>query len=86
MKYLKQAAKNPPPLKIVGEGKQILQTNASDQYWGAVLIEEVEGKKFYCEHASRQFKPAELHYHTTYKETLAVKYGIQKFDFHLRGH
>ena len=84
VKYLKQAAKKPPPLKILGEGKRILQIDASDRQWGAVLIEEVEGQKFYCGHASGQFKLAELHYHTTYKETLAIKYGIQKFDFHLR--
>jgi len=86
VRSLKEIAKNPPPLKIPGEGKRILQIDASDHYWGAVLIEEIEGQKFYCGHASGQFKPAEAHYHTTYKETLAVKYGIQKFDFHFRGH
>jgi len=86
VKILKEIVKNPPPLKIPGEGKRILQTDASDHYWGAVLIEEIEGQKFYCRHASGQFKQAEIHYHTTFKETLAVKYGIQKFDFHLRGH
>ena len=32
VKFLKQAAKNPTHLKISGGGKQILQTNASDQY------------------------------------------------------
>ena len=50
------------------------------------LIEETEGQKFNCGHASGQFKPAGLHYHTTYKETLAVKYEIQKFDFYLGGY
>ena len=33
VRFLKLAAKNPPPLKISGEGKRILQTDASDQYW-----------------------------------------------------
>ena len=66
IKCLKQVAKTPLPLKIPGEGNWILQTDASNQYWGAVFIEEIEGKKFYC----GQFKPAELHYRTTYKETL----------------
>jgi len=46
VKILKEIAKNPPPLKIPGEGKRILQTNASDHYWGVVLIEEIEGQKF----------------------------------------
>ena len=52
VKILKEIAKNPPPLKIPGEGKRILQTDASDHYWGAVLIEEIKGQKFYCGHAS----------------------------------
>nr|KYP73221.1 polyprotein [Cajanus cajan] len=83
---IKKIAQDPPALKIPGDGKRILQTDAGDHYWGAVFIEEVQGKKFYCGHASGQFKEAEKHYHTTYKEALAVKNGIKKFDFHLRGH
>ena len=86
VKALKKIAQTPPALKIPGNGKRILQTDASDHYWGAVLIEELEGKRYYCGHASGQFKEAEKHYHTTYKEALAVKMGIQKFDFHLRGY
>ncbi|WJX33005.1 hypothetical protein P8452_21263 [Trifolium repens] len=86
VKALKKIAQTPPALKIPGDGKRILQTDASDHYWGAVLIEEINGVKHYCGHASGQFKEAEKHYHTTYKEALAVKLGIQKFDFHLRGY
>ncbi|RDX86368.1 hypothetical protein CR513_32308, partial [Mucuna pruriens] len=81
---LKRIAQSPPALKIPGEGKRILQTDASDFYWGAVLIEEQGNKKYYCGHASGQFKEAERHYHTTFKEALVVKNGIKKFDFHLR--
>nr|KYP55626.1 polyprotein [Cajanus cajan] len=83
---IKKIAQNPPALKIPGEGKRILQTDASDHYWGAVFIEEIDGKRFYYGHASGQFKEAEKHYHTTYKEALALKNGIKKFDFHLRGY
>ncbi|RDX82736.1 hypothetical protein CR513_36437, partial [Mucuna pruriens] len=83
---LKKIAQSPPALKIPGEGKCILQTNASDFYWGAILIEELDNKKFYCGHASGQFKEVEKHYHTTFKEALAVKNGIKKFDFHLKGY
>ena len=68
VRILKEIAKNPPPLKIPREGKRILQTDASDRYWGTVLIEEIEGQKFYCGHASGQFKPAEVHYHTSFKK------------------
>ena len=83
---MKQTVKNPPPLKILEEDKRILQTNANGQYWGAILIEEIEGQKFYCGYAIGQFEPIELHYHTIYKETLAVKYAFQNFDFHLTGY
>ncbi|KAL5753113.1 hypothetical protein ACOSQ2_023620 [Xanthoceras sorbifolium] len=40
----------------------------------------------HCAHASGSFKPSQQHYHTIYKEILAVRYGIEKFDFYLRGH
>jgi hypothetical protein len=32
---------------------------------------------------SGSFKKSETHYHSTFKEILAIKYGIQKFEFHL---
>ena len=64
----------------------MLVINTGEQFWRALLIEEIEGQKFYYGYASGQFKPVEVHYHTTYKETLAVKYGILKFDFHLSGY
>jgi len=35
---LKKIAQTPPALKIPGNGKRVLQTDASDHYWGAVLI------------------------------------------------
>ena len=50
------------------------------------MIEQEGEKNYYCGHASGQFKEAEKHYHTTFKEALTVKNGIKKFDFHLRGH
>ncbi|KAL0355777.1 UNVERIFIED_CONTAM: polyprotein [Sesamum radiatum] len=31
-------------------------------------------------------KDSEKHYHAVYKEILAIKYGIKKFEFHLIGH
>ncbi|KAL5818486.1 hypothetical protein ACOSQ3_022376 [Xanthoceras sorbifolium] len=76
----------PPPLHIPSEGLRILQTDASDCHWGALLLEERDTKRFYCAHASGSFKSSQQHYHTIYKEILAVKYGIEKFDFYLRGH
>ncbi|XP_061356680.1 uncharacterized protein LOC133301091 [Gastrolobium bilobum] len=42
---LKKIAQNPPVLKILGIGKIILQTDANDHFWGAILIEEVDHKR-----------------------------------------
>ena len=37
---LKQIAQNLPPLKLITDGRWILQTDASDESWGAILLEE----------------------------------------------
>lgn len=66
-------------------GKRILHMDASDEFLGAVLIEEIDGKRFYCGHANGQFKDSKKHYHTIYKEILTVKNGIKKFEFYLVG-
>ncbi|KAK4390274.1 polyprotein [Sesamum angolense] len=86
LQKLKQVCQQPLPLKIPGTGYRILQTDASNEFWGAILIEEENGKKHFCGHASGQFKDTEKHYHAVYKEILAIKYGIKKFEFHLIGH
>ena len=84
--HLKKITQHPFPLKIPIEGQCILQIDASDEYWGVVLLEKLDGKEAYCAHASGQFKESEKHYHVIHKEILVVKYGIQKFKFHLIGH
>ncbi|KAK0571696.1 hypothetical protein LWI29_020167 [Acer saccharum] len=81
---LKEISQSPPALTIPSSGQLVLQTDASDIFWGAVLIEDREGQRSYYGHASGKFKDSQQHYHTIYKEILAVKYGIQKLDFHLR--
>ena len=86
VQHQKKITQHPSPLKIPTEGQRILQTEASDEYWSAVLLEKIDGKESYYAHASGQFKEYEKHYHVIYKEILAVKYGIQKFEFHLIGH
>ena len=87
VKDLKTLAKTLPPLTIPSDGKRVLQTDASDLYWGAVLLEEdTEQKRRICGYKSGAFSPAELHYHSTYKEILAIKKSIEKFEFHLIGH
>ncbi|KAK9230036.1 hypothetical protein WN944_023003 [Citrus x changshan-huyou] len=86
VKQLKQIAHNPPPLKLITDGKQILQIDASDESWGAILLEECNGKETFIAYASGQFPDTQKHYHTIYKEILAVKTSIKKFEFHLIGH
>ena len=52
---------------------------------GVILLEECNGKEHFIAYASGQCPDVQKHYHTIYKETLAVKNGIKKFEFHLIG-
>ncbi|KAH9716851.1 hypothetical protein KPL71_021595 [Citrus sinensis] len=83
---LKQIAQNPPPLKLITDGRRILQTDASDESWGAILLEEINGKENFIAYASGHFSDTQKHYHSVFKEILAVKNGIKKFEYHLIGH
>ncbi|KAK9032661.1 hypothetical protein V6N11_056919 [Hibiscus sabdariffa] len=86
VKFLKEKLQNLPPLQIPSDGKRILRTDASDKYWGAILFNDKEGKGQLCGYKSGRFSDAEIHYHSTFKEILAVKKAISKFEFHLIGH
>ncbi|KAH9734699.1 hypothetical protein KPL71_017463 [Citrus sinensis] len=77
IKQLKVIVQSPPPLRIPTNGYRILQTEVSDDYWSAILLEEINGVGHFCAHASRQFKDSKKNYHVIYKEILAVKI----FDF-----
>ncbi|KAH9671217.1 hypothetical protein KPL70_017276 [Citrus sinensis] len=59
--------------------------DASDDSWGAILLEEINGKEHFIAHASGQFSDTQKHYHSVFKEILAVKNGIKKFEYHLIG-
>ena len=80
---LKQIAQNPPPLKLITNDRRILQTDASDESWGAILLEETDGKEHFIAYASGHFSDTQIHYHSVFKEILAVKHDIQKFEYHL---
>ncbi|KAK9186437.1 hypothetical protein WN944_020772 [Citrus x changshan-huyou] len=86
VKQLKVITQSPPPLRIPTNGHRIIQTDANDDYWSAILLEEINGVRHFCAHASGQFKDSEKNYHVIYKEILAIKYGIKKFKFHLISH
>ena len=76
-----------PPLQIPSTGRRVLQTYASDKFWGATLLKEDKKKKrrIYA-YTSGKFSESECHYHFTFKEIQGVKYAIKKFEFHLIGH
>ena len=86
VQQLKRLAEKLPPLQIPRVGKRILQTNASNEYWATTLFKEINGKRNICGYKSGAFKSSELHYHSTFKEILAVKHGIEKLQFHFLGH
>lgn len=63
------------------------QIDASNDYWGEILLEKAAEKKLHhCAHATVQFKEFEKHYHAVYKEIIFVKKGIKKFEFYLVGY
>ncbi|KAH9657926.1 hypothetical protein KPL70_023280 [Citrus sinensis] len=77
---LKQIAQNPPPLKLITDGRRILQTDASDESWGAILLEETDGKEHFIGYARGHFSDTQIHYHSVFKEILAVKHAILEQD------
>jgi len=83
VRKLKTATQNLSALVIPSTGQRILQTDASDKYWNVVLPEDKNGHRHICGYKNGSFKESETHHHSTFKEILAVKYGIQKFEFHL---
>ncbi|KAH9649388.1 hypothetical protein KPL70_025965 [Citrus sinensis] len=66
VKQLKVIAQSPPPLRIPTSGQRILQTDANDNYWSAILLEDINGVRHFCAQASGQFKDSKKNYHRTY--------------------
>ena len=40
---------------LITDGQRILQTDASDESWGAILLEELNNKEHFIAYASGQF-------------------------------
>ncbi|KAL4563654.1 hypothetical protein LXL04_027699 [Taraxacum kok-saghyz] len=83
VREIKKLADVMPPLKIPSTtDKKILQTDASDDYWGEVLlIEDSSSVISICGYKSGTFKVSEHHYHSTFKEILAWKFIVK----HIKG-
>jgi len=68
-------------LHISSYGNKILQTDVSNEYWSTILFEKKNVLRKLYGYASGRLKDDEQHYHSTFKEILAVKNGIKKFNF-----
>ncbi|KAL6009765.1 hypothetical protein ACLOJK_000194, partial [Asimina triloba] len=55
------------------------ETDASAYIWGASLIQKINNTRKLCQYKSGRFSIAEQHYHSTFKEILAVKRDMKVF-------
>ena len=47
VKQLKVIAQSPSPLRIPTSGQHILETDANDDYWSAILLEDINGVRHF---------------------------------------
>ena len=75
-----------PILKIPDFNKTFyLQTDASDQGVGAVLLQEYDGVKYPIAFYSKKFLDQHRRYSIIEKECLAIIWSLQKFEIYLYG-
>jgi len=73
-------------LRIADASKPfVLQTDASDNAAGAVLLQDHLGTNFPVAYASRKFTEREKKYSVIEKECLALVWGVRKFQVYLYG-
>ena len=86
---LKEALAGRPVLQLIDpEMPFILQTDASEEGVGAVLLQVRSGDARELApvmYASRRLKPAERNYSTIEKEALAIYWAFKKFEVYLYG-
>ena len=76
VKRLKEKCKNLPRLGFrTSSDNLILETDALDNHWGAILKTDQEKV---CRYSSGTFKPAKKNYHSNEKKLLAIKNRIAK--------
>ena len=81
VKSLKEECKNLPKLRLPDEKDNlIVNTDASDKYWAAILKTDLNE---ICRYSSGTFNQAEINYTTHEKELLAIIRGIKKFSLFL---
>ena len=80
IRRIKAKVKNLPQLALPSDKDElVLEVDASEEHWGAVL--KIKGRKPepVCKYWSGSFKGCELRYPIHEKEVLALKYGIKAF-------
>jgi len=84
---IKKELREAKNLRLANYNKKfILKTDASNVGIGAVLMQEdEEGKQRPIQWASKKLTETEKRYGITEKEMLAVVWGIEKFEYELRG-
>jgi transposase InsO family protein len=83
---LKGYITKPPILRLPNLEKEfVLQTDASNDGIGAILLQEELGVKHPIAFASKKFLPREKNYSTIEKECMAIVWGILKFQTYLYG-
>ena len=83
---LRSVVTNKPVLQLPDFSKQfVLQTDASGEGLGAILLQEIDGFRHPVAFASRRLLKREQNYATIEKECLAVVWGILKFQSFLYG-
>ena len=84
--YLKKALSSAPLLKIFDPSKEtILQCDASQYAYGAVLLQRHPDGLFPVGYVSKQFSPAQQHYATREQELLGIILALDHFDSYLYG-
>lgn len=75
------------PILIQADSRMpyVLRTDASAYAIGAVLLQGEGEAERPVEYASRLLNPAEMNYHTTEREALAVVWAVEKFRGYLEG-
>lgn len=85
IKCIKGKVNELPSLTLpIGEGQLILETDALDKAWSAVLLEKADNKENICSYASGSFHGAELNYPSSHKAILAVKKAVKHFRLYLK--
>ena len=81
VKRLKDICSNLPKLRLPSENYNlILQTDASDKYWVAILKTDLVE---ICRYTSGTFNNNQINYDINEKELLAIIKGINKFEVFL---